>query len=294
MNRFIDEQKERFGVEPICRVLECKVSTYYAAKKRPPSLRSLRDQSLMGLIYDVWETNYGVYGHRKVWKQLAREGIPTARCTVQRLMRSLGIQGIRRGGYKVTTISDKDGIKPPDLVDRDFAASKPNELWLADITYVRTRSGFVYVAFVIDAYSRMIVGWALETHLRTDLALEALEMATWRRSTDLAGLIHHSDRGVQFTSIRYTERLRDYGIEPSVGSVGDSYDNALAESTIGLYKTELIYNKGPWRTREHVEFATLEWIDWFNHRRLHGEIGDVPPAELERSYYDVLKEPELV
>jgi len=294
MNRFLDEEKDRFGVEPICRVLECSVSTYYAARKRPLSLRRFRDESLMGLIFDVWNQNYQVYGHRKVWKQLCREGVAVARCTVQRLMRSLGIQGIRRGSFKRTTVTDESALRPPDLVDRNFNASRPNELWLAGITYVKTRQGFVYVAFVIDAFSRTIVGWALETHLRTDLALEALEMATWRRKADLKGLVHHSDRGVQFVSIRYTERLKDFGIEPSVGSVGDSYDNALAESAIGLYKTELIKNKGPWRTREHVEFATLEWIDWFNHRRLHGEIGDIPSAEKERSYYDALNEAEAL
>lgn len=285
MSVYIDQRRDRFGVERICRVLELNPSTYYARKVRAPSDRVLRDAWLEEVIRRTHESNHGVYGHRKVWKQLRREGVPVARCTVQRLMRDAGLQGVRRGKFRRTTISEPAATRPPDLVDRRFAASRPNELWVADITYIRTWQGFSYASFVIDMFSRMIVGWSLSTNLRTDLALEALEMAIWRRQTPLDGLVHHSDRGCQYTSIRYTEHLAEAGIEPSVGSRGDSYDNAVAESVIGLYKTEWIYRKKPWRTHEQLEFATLEWIDWWNNRRLHSSIGDVPPAEAEEVYY---------
>jgi len=284
MTAFIEEHRGRFGVEPICRVMDLAPSSYYAARHRAPSVRSLRDENLKTEIERVHGENYGVYGVRKVWRQLNREGIRVARCTVARLMRELGLRGVRRGKAVRTTRPDA-GVPPPaDLVERDFAATRPNQLWVADLTYVRTFAGFCYVALVIDVYSRLIVGWSLGTTLRTEMPLEALEMALWRRGRALEGLVHHSDPG-QYTSIRYTERLSEAGIAPSVGSAGDAYDNALAESTIGLYKTELINRGRPWRTPERVEIATLEYIDWWNNRRLHSEIGDVPPAEKEALYY---------
>lgn len=285
MTAFISEHRGRFGVEPICRVLDTAVSTYYAARRRPPSRRALRDEELAAEIRRVFQENYRVYGARKLWRQLKREGIKTAKCTVERLMAREGIQGVRRGKRRGTTRRHLAAARPPDLVDRAFTASRPNELWVADLTEVVTWSGICYAGFVIDAYSRMIVGWSIATHIRTELPLEALEMAIWRRDTVLDGLVHHSDAGSQYTSIRYTERLADAGIAPSVGSVGDSYDNALAETHIGLYKTELIQRQRPWRTPEQVELATLEWIDWFNNRRLHSSIGDIPPAEAEGRYY---------
>jgi len=285
MTAFIEDHKESFGVEPICAVLPIAPSAYYAAKGRPPSARALRDASLIEQIHRVWKDNRRLYGPRKVWRQLKREGIEVARCTVERLMRAEGLRGVVRGKRVFTTQPDESAPRPADLVQRDFSAPGPNRLWLADLTYVRTWSGFVYVAFVIDAYSRFICGWQASTSLRTDLALDALEMALWQRSGDLGSLIHHSDRGVQYLSIRYTERLAEAGIETSVGSRGDSYDNALAESVIGLYKTELIRQQGPWRHLDDVEFATLEWVDWFNHRRLLEPIGYIPPVELEEEYY---------
>jgi putative transposase len=284
MNRYIDSDGGRFGVEPICRVLEANPSTYYAYKRRGPSQRDLSDEWLLDQIRRVFEESDGNYGARKVWKQLRREEIFAARCTVERLMRRQGMIGTRRGRPCKTTRSDPRAELPEDLVDRRFQADRPNQLWVADITYVRTWAGQVHVAFVVDVFSRFIVGWSMATHLKAELPLEALEMGIWRRDRDLAGLIHHSDRGSQYTSIIYTDRLIDAGIEPSVGSVGDSYDNALAESVIGLYKAELIYRKGPWRRFEDVELATLEWIDWWNQRRLHSSIGDVPPAEFEAAY----------
>jgi putative transposase len=285
MTRFIDERKDRFGVEPICRVMDFAPSTYFARRKRAPSDRELRDNWLTVEIKRVYEANYRVYGARKVRRCLNREGITVARCTVERLMRIHGLEGARRGKKFKTTIPDTTAVRPSDLVDRNFTAARPNRLWIADLTYVRTWSGRCYVAFVIDVYSRFIVGWSLATHLKTELPLDALEMAIWRRNTVLDGLVHHSDRGSQYTSIRYTERLDDAGIAPSVGSVGDSYDNAMAETTIGLYKTELIYRQGPWRAPEQVELATLEWIDWWNNSRLHEAIDYVPPAEKEAMYY---------
>ncbi len=285
MTRYIDEDRGRFGVEPICRVLEFNPSTYWARIVRPPSDRRLRDEYLTHEIERVFEENRRVYGARKVWKQLNREGIEVAKCTVERLMRKSCLESVRRGKKHKTTIPDDSAPRPADLVDRNFVATRPNQLWVADLTHVRTWSGFCYVALVIDVCSRFIVGWALATHLKTELALEALEMAIWRRDAELDGLVHHSDRGSQYTSIRYTECLADAGIAPSVGSVGDSYDNALAETTIGLYKAELINRKGPWRTPEQVELETLEYIDWWNHLRLHEGLGHVPPAEKEAMYY---------
>src|SRR5439155_611766 len=281
MIAFIDAHRDRFGVEPICRRLPIAPSTYYAAKTRPPSARRHRDQELKARISRIHAANLEVYGARKVWHQLHREGIPVARCTVERLMRELHLQGVRRGRARKTTVADETAPRPADLVARVFATTRPNELWVADLTYVATWSGFTYVAFVIDAFSRSIVGWRTSRSLRTDLALDALEMAIWSRRRDLTGLVHHSDRGTQYTAIRYTERLVEAQIAPSVGSVGDSYDNALAETIIGLYKTELIHRRGPWKGTDDVEYATLEWVDWFNHRRLMAPIGFVPPAEFE-------------
>ncbi len=287
MTAFINEHREGFGVEPICALLPITSSTYYAAKARPPSVRSLRDAELREEIGRVYDDNFGVYGARKVWRQLNREHISVARCTVERLMRDMGLQGAVRGKTKpTTTVNDDTTGRPEDLVDRNFVASRPNQLWVADLTYVATWSGFVYVSFVVDVYSRFIVGWRASRSLRTDLALDALEQAIWARELNGTDrLVHHSDRGSQYLSIRYTERLAEAGIEPSVGSRGDSYDNALAESIIGLYKTELIRNRGPWKNLDDVEYATLEWVDWFNHRRLLAPIGNIPPAEREEAYY---------
>jgi len=284
VTRYIDENRGRFGVEPICTTLQIAPSTYYAAKRRPPSARTLSDAALKPELRRVHEDNFGVYGARKLWRQLLREGIRVGRDRVARLMRELGIAGVVRGKPKRTTIPAAVAQRPGDLVDRRFRAVAPNRLWVADLTYVRTWSGFCYVAFVIDVYSRRIVGWWVSTSLRTDLALDALEMAIWaRRTRDLGGLVHHSDRGVQYLAIRYTERLTEAGAVGSVGSKGDSYDNALAETVNGLYKAELIWQRGPWRTAEDVELATLAWVDWWNHRRLHGACGDVPPVEYERA-----------
>lgn len=287
MIEFIDSHKMRWGVEPICKQLPIAPSTYYAAKKRSPSDRTLRDEFLKTEIRRVYNDNFRVYGADKIWTQLNREGITVARCTVERLMRQLGIQGARRGGNHRTTIpSDDAAIRPQDLVQRAFSAPAPNRLWLCDITYVRTWSGFVYVAFIIDCFARMIVGWQASRSLRTDLCLDALEQAIWaRKDHGLDHLVHHSDRGSQYLAIRYTERLAEAGGIQSVSSRGDSYDNALAESVIGLFKTEVIRNKGPWRGLDDVEFATLEWVDWWNNRRLLGPIGMISPAEAEAAYY---------
>ncbi len=290
MVAFIDDHRADYGVESICTVLPIAPSTYYEAKAREtdPTLlpaRTKRDAELREHIQRVWDENRQVYGARKVWLQLRREKIDVARCTVERLMRAMGLQGVRRGRKLKTTIPDDTAIRPADLVNREFVATRPNELWVADLTYVATWSGFAYVAFVIDVFSRMIVGWRVSTSLRTDLALEALEQALYSRPKSDA-LTHHSDRGSQYLSIRYTERLAEAGIEGSVGSVGDSYDNALAETVIGLYKTELIHRESPWRNAEQDEFSTLEWVDWFNNRRLLQPIGDIPPAEFEAKYYE--------
>jgi putative transposase len=285
MTAFIDEHREEFGVEPICAQLPIAPSSYYAVKSRPPSARSQRDARLIEQVRRVYAASRRRYGARKVWKQLKREGIAVARCSIERLMRAEGLRGVVRGKKVFTTQVDESAPRPADLVERDFTAAAPNRLWVADLTYVRTWSGFVYVAFVIDVYSRFIVGWQVANHLRADLALDALEMALWQRRGDHDGLVHHSDRGVQYLSIRYTERLEEAGIETSVGSRGDSYDNALAESVIGLYKTEVIRHEGPWKNLDGVEYGTLEWVDWFNHTRLLEPIGDIPPSEFEQEYY---------
>jgi len=292
--RFIAGHKARFGVEPICRVLSehgCPIapSTYYDALRRLPSARAVRDEQLKAAITRVHQDNYGVYGARKVWLQLNREGISVARGTVERLMRELGLAGARRGKRRRTTVADPAAARPADLVGRRFSPPAPDRLWVADFTYVPTWSGMVYVAFVIDAYSRQILGWRAATTMRTALVLDALEQALWARRRQgrdsVAGLVCHNDAGSQYTSIAFTERLAAAGAQPSVGSVGDAYDNALAESVIGLYKTELIKPRGPWRTAEQVELATLHYIDWFNRQRLFEACGDIPPAELEAAYY---------
>ena len=294
MVSFIDEHRDDYGVEPICAQLPIAPSTYYEHKARemdperlPPRVQ--RDRELSDVIQRVWDDNFQVYGARKVWRQLNREQFTVARCTVERLMRVLGLQGAVRGHSCRTTISDDTVVRPADLVQRQFTATRPNQLWVADITYVATWAGFVYVAFVIDVFARRIVGWRVANSMRTDLVLDALEQALWSR-TGTEGLVHHSDRGCQYLSIRYTERLAEVGIESSVGSTGDSYDNALAETINGLYKTEVIRRRGPWRNIDDVEYATLEWVDWFNHRRLLEPIGNVPPAELEQAYYRQLEE----
>jgi putative transposase len=287
MVAFVDDLREEFGVEPIAALLPIALSTYYDRKRRPPSARRVRDEKLTPEIRRVFEENYRVYGYRKVWRQLRREGVEVACCTVRRLMSELGLEGAVRGkAFRRTTIPDGAAPRPPDLVDRQFEVTAPNRLWVADLTYVATWRGFAYVAFIVDAYARRIVGWRVSPSLRTDLALDALEQALWARTPrGLGGLVHHSDRGVQYLSIRYTERLGEAGIAPSVGSVGDSYDNALAESVIGLFKTEVIWRRGPWRSIDDVEYAVLEWVDWFNHRRLLEPIGNIPPAEKEDTYY---------
>lgn len=291
---YINGHAGRFGVVPICRVLTeygipIAPSTYYDARRREPSLSRRRDEELGEHIARVHAENFGVYGARKVWLELNRQGIMVARCTVERLMTSLGLVGVRRGKAKRTTIADPAAARPRDLVRRGFGPRAPNLLWVADITYVSTWSGWVYVAFVIDAYARMILGWRTATSMTTQLVLDAVEHAIWTRGrkgvTDLGAVIFHSDAGAQFTSVRFSERLTEAGITSSVGSVGDSYDNALAETINGLYKTELIKPRGPWRTVEQVEYATAEWVDWFNHRRLYEYCGDIPPAELEEAYY---------
>ena len=285
MTRYIDAHRDRFGVEPICEVLQVAPSTYYSAKKRPPCRRRITDERLRSEITRVFEDNYAVYGARKVWRQLNREGVVVARCTVERLMRQMALAGRVRGKRRRTTIPADVAARPADLVERRFVASRPNQLWVADITYVATWSGFAYTAFVVDVFSRRIVGWRVATTLRASLALDALEMAIWSRHESLDGLVHHSDRGVQYLSIVYTERMAAEGAVTSVGSRGDSYDNAMAESVIGLYKSELIFNRGPWRTVEDVELATLAWVHWWNTTRLHSAIGNMPPAEFEAAHY---------
>jgi transposase InsO family protein len=291
MIAFIDDHRQAYGVEPICRVLPIAPSSYHAraAQRRAPeraSARTQRDGLLKAEIRRVHAEHFGVYGVRKVWHQLRREGLAVARCTVARLMRGLGLRGVVRGKETRTTQPDKGAPCPADKVNRQFCAPRPNQLWLSDFTYVATWQGFVYVAFVIDAYARRIVGWRVSRTAHAGFVLDALEQALHdRQPLRGAGLVHHSDRGVQYVSIRYSGRLAEVGIEPSVGSVGDSYDNALAESVIGLFKTEVIRRRGPWRGLEAVEFATLEWVDWFNNRRLLAPIGNIPPAEAEQRYY---------
>ena len=296
MIAFIDDHRGEHGVEPICAVLPIAPSTYHshAARRADPSLlprRATRDAGLMPLVARVFEENFEVYGVRKVWRQLQREGQEVARCTIERLMQSMGLQGVIRGKPVKTTTSDKAAPCPLDHVNRQFQALWPNALWVSDFTYVATWAGFVYVAFVIDTYARRIVGWRVSPTAHTNFVLDALDQALHeRRPIHRAGLVHHSDRGSQYVSIKYTERLAEAGTEPSVGSVGDSYDNALAETINGLYKAELIHRRGPWRSFEAVEFATLEWVDWFNHRRLLEPIGNIPPAEAEDRYYAMLEQ----
>jgi putative transposase len=295
MIAFIDAHRGDYGVEPICRVLPIAPSTYHdhAAKQRDPARlppRAQRDLALTPAILRVHAENFGVYGVRKVWRQMRREGFEIARCTVERLMRELGLQGVIRGKPVRTTISDKAAPCPLDQVNRRFHAPAPNRLWVADFTYVATWVGFVYVAFVIDVYARYIVGWRVSRTAHAGFVLDALEQAIHKRRPNRGGLVHHSDRGSQYLSIKYTERLAEAGIEPSVGSVGDSYDNALAETINGLYKAEVIHRRGPWRSFEAVEYATLQWVDWFNNKRLLEPIGNVPPADAEKRYYAMLDE----
>ncbi len=295
MTTFIDQYRSAYGVESICKLLPIAPSTYYSYVRRrehpqtaPPRVR--RDRKLMPEIQRVFDENFGVYGARKIWRQLKREGHAVARCTVERLMRAMGLQGVIRGKTKRTTVSDKAAPCPLDHVNRQFRVERPNTLWVSDFTYVPTWQGFVYVAFVIDAYARRIVGWRVSRSAHAGFVLDALEQALHDRRPVGGVLIHHSDRGVQYVSIKYTERLAEAGLVPSVGSVGDSYDNALAETINGLYKSEVIWRRGPWRSMEAVEFATLEWVDWFNNRRLLSSIGHVPPAEAEAAYYASLVE----
>ncbi|CAG7622917.1 hypothetical protein GCM10027299_25380 [Larkinella ripae] len=297
---YIDAHRAEFGVEPICRALEdtpaqIAPSSYYAAKHRPPSERELRDRDLCENIARIHKNNYGVYGVRKIHAALRREGERVAESTVRRLMRQLGLRGISRAKGPRTTKPAPETGRPLDLVNRQFIATRPNELWVADITYVRTFSGWVYVAFVLDVYSRMIVGWQVSTRLYTDLALDALRMGIWRRQRaghDLTGLTHHSDRGVQYRAIRYADRLAECDAVASVGSKGDSYDNAMAEALNSLYKAELVRNLGPWQSINDLEIATAEWVDWWNERRLHGELDQRPPAEIEGAYW-ATRQPSL-
>ena len=291
MRSFVDEHRDAFGVEPICRQLQIAPSGYrrHVALRRKPEERSQRvrrDEVLVPEIERVWQANLQVYGADKVWRQLNREGVVVARCTVERLMRRQGLRGVVRGKVVRTTISDRKAACPLDRVNRQFKAERPNQLWVSDFTYVSTWQGWLYVAFVIDVFARRIVGWRVSSSMHTDFVLDALEQALYARqpSPDEA-LIHHSDRGSQYVSIRYSERLAEAGIEPSVGSKGDSYDNALAETINGLYKAEMIHRRAPWKTKESVELATLEWVSWFNHHRLLEPIGYIPPAEAEANYY---------
>ena len=292
MVRFINDHRDEYGIESICAVVPIAPSTYFRQRARQVDptrrpARARRDDELRVAIQRVWDEQQHVYGPRKVWRQLRREGVRVARCTVERLMREMGLRGAVRGrAWKITTQSDSAATRPADLVERHFVATRPNQLWVADFTYVATWRGFVYVAFVIDVFARRLVGWRVSASLRTDFVLDALEQAIYDRcGAGATELVHHSDRGTQYLSMRYTDRLTDAGIDPSVGSRGDSYDNALAESVIGLFKTEVIQRKGPWRHLEAVEFATLTWVDWFNTRRLLEPIGYVPPAEYEARYY---------
>ena len=291
MNAFIDECRATLGVEPICKVLQVAPSAYWrhAARRRDPALRSARarrDEALLPEIGRVWQENWQVYGARKVWLQMKREDVTVARCTVARLMKRLGLQGARRGKRVRTTVVDTARPCPQDLVQRRFTAQRPDQLWLVDFTYVSTWQGWLYVAFVVDVFARRIVGWRVSSSMTTDFVLDALEQALYARQPERdSSLVHHSDRGSQYVSIRYSERLAEAGVEPSVGSKGDSYDNALAETINGLYKAELIHRRAPWKTKEAVELATLEWVSWFNNHRLLEPIGYIPPAEAEANYY---------
>ena len=293
MVRFIDDHRATYGVEPICAVLPIAPATYFRchAQREDPthrSARARRDDELRIQIQRVYDANFQVYGPRKVWRELRRGGVDVARCTVERLMRAMGVAGVVRGRAWVTTTQSQPALdRPRDLVDRQFQATRPNQLWVSDFTYVATWAGFVYVAFVINVFARRIVGWRVSSSLRTDFVLDALEQAIYARGgARPAGLVHHSDQGTQYLSMRYTDRLAEAGIAPSVGSRGNAYDNALAESVIGLFKTEVIRRQGPWRNLDTVEFATLTWIDWFNTRRLLEPIGYVPPAEFEARYHE--------
>ncbi|MGX9219449.1 IS3 family transposase [Massilia varians] len=293
VRKFIDQYRHAYGVESICRVMQVAPSGYwrYAAQQRNPELRcarAQRDDVLSVDIERVWQANLQVYGADKVWRQLRREGTEVARCTVERLMRKAGLRGVMRGKVVRTTAPDAKAPCPLDRVNRQFKAQRPNQLWVSDFTYVSTWQGFVYVAFVIDVFARRIVGWRVSSSMRTDFVLDALEQALYARQPERNELIHHSDRGSQYVSIKYSERLAEAGIEPSVGSKGDSYDNALAETINGLYKAELIHRRAPWKTREAVELATLEWVSWFNHHRLLEPLGYIPPAEAEANYYKQL------
>jgi putative transposase len=291
MKPFIDQHRDRFGVEPICKALQVAPSGYWrqAARSRQPQMcppRQQRDAALLPEIERVWESNMRVYGADKVWQQLRRERFAVARCTVERLMRRAGLRGVIRGKSVRTTVPDAKAPCPLDRVNRQFKAERPNQLWVSDFTYVSAWQGFVYVAFVIDVFARYIVGWRVSASMKTELVLDALEQALFARAAQREGkLTHHSDRGSQYVSIRYSERLADAGIEPSVGSIGDSYDNALAETINGLYKAELIHRRAPWKTREAVELATLEWVSWFNNTRLLEPLGYIPPAEAEANYW---------
>ena len=294
---FIDEHRHVHGVEPICAVLQIAPSGYrrHAARRRDPEkrcARAKRDAVLVPEIERVWRANLQVYGADKVWHQLGREGTAIARCTVERLMRRQGLHGVRRGKVIRTTFSDNKASCPLDKVQREFRAERPNQLWVSDFTYVSTWQGWLYAAFVIDVFARRIVGWRVSRSMHTDFVLDALEQALYARQPERdSSLIHHSDRGSQYVSIRYSERLAEAGVEPSVGSKGDSYDNALAETINGLYKAELIHRRAPWKTLEAVELATLEWVSWFNHDRLLAPIGYIPPAEAEANYYRALEKP---
>ena len=295
VSAFIDSHREAYGVAPICRVLTahgCPIAprTYYAHKARPPSARALRDEQLLAAVRRVHQASRGgLYGARKVHAQLLRDGVTVTRCTVERLMRAAGLQGVRRGTTSVrTTVADESATRPADLVQRNFTADRPNRLWVLDFTYVATWSGFCYTAFAVDVFSRMIVGWRAARTMRTDLPLDALDMALWHRGRagrDVTGLIHHSDAGSQYTSIAYTDRLAAAGALASIGTVADSYDNAMAESVIGLYKTELVRWEGPWRGLDDLELATLGWVDWFNHTRLYQDLGYRTPTEVEAAHY---------
>jgi putative transposase len=287
MVTFIDENRDDFGVEPICETLQVAPSTYYDNKSRPLSARAIRDGMMLPILLALWISNRKVYGAHKLWKAARRSGYDIGRDQTARLMKQLGIQGVTRHRRVRTTRTDDTAVRPPDLVDRDFTADAPNRLWVTDLTFVPTWAGVAYVCFIVDAFSRRIVGWRVASNMRTAMVLDALEMARWARGTRLEGLVTHSDAGSQFTSVRYGERLAEIGAVPSIGSVGDSYDNALAETVNGLYKTELIYgpDQGPWRTIEDVELATLSWVHWYNTQRLHSYLDDVPPAEYEDTYH---------
>ena len=292
---FIESHRDQYGVEPICKQLPIAPSTFYEHQSREVNPerqpeRKKRDMMLSEAIKRIWKENFCVYGARKVWRQLNRESIMAARCTVERLMKRMGLQGVVRGRRCKTTVSNPAWEYPSDLVKRQFKATRPNQLWVADFTYVATWSGFVFVAFVTDVFARMIVGWRVSKSMSAEFVLDALDQALWAR-TRPKSLIHHSDKGSQYLSIRYTERLIEAGVRSSTGRTGDAYDNALAETINGLFKTEVIRPKGPWKSLEDVEFATLEWVDWFNNHRLLEPIGYVPPAEFELKYFEASEKP---